>query len=70
MVVKEQEEAKKQAEEAQNRLTLMIQSAIMIQSCWRRYRTRKLLNKDTNKKGKKGKKGSGKKGGKKKGAKK
>jgi hypothetical protein len=71
-VVKEQEEARKRAEEAQSKLNLMIQSAIIIQSCWRSYKTRKMLNKELGKTkgGKKGKgsgKGKkGKKGGKKK----
>lgn len=64
MVVKEQEEARKKAEEAHLKLTSMVQAATIIQSCWRSYKIRKLLHKDQKKGGKKGGKG-GKKGGKK-----
>lgn len=65
--MKEQEEARKRAEEAQLKLTGMVQAATRIQAFWRAYKIRKSLNKDSKKSGKKGGKGGKKKGSAKKG---
>lgn len=69
VVMKEQEEAKRRAEESKIKLTGMVHAATTIQSYYRAYKIRKMFNKEQKKGGKKGK-GGGKKGGKKSGGKK
>ncbi len=58
-VVKEQEEARKAAEEAERRMKLMTRAATSIQRCWKAYRQRTKAEREA-RKGKKGKKGKGK----------
>lgn len=63
-VIKEQEEARQRAEEAQRQLAIAVGAARIIQKVWRRYRQKKMELKSAQKKGKKGKgkgKGKGKK---------
>ena len=60
MVTKEQEEARRRVEEANKKMTQMMRAATVIQSMWRSYHCRKVLQKEKQKgkkKGKKGKKG-------------
>ena len=63
-VIKEQEEARMKAEKEEEERVKMNNAAILIQSCWRSFRCRKMLlrEKQKDKKKGKGKKGKGKKG--------
>ena len=63
-VIKEQEAARIKAEKEEEERVKMNNAAILIQSCWRSFRCRKMLLKEKNKGKKKGKgkKGKGKKG--------
>lgn len=66
VVVQEQEEAKRRAEEASTKMGQMFRAARVIQRGWKRYIEKKKSKKKGKKKGKKGKKGEKGKGGKKK----